>query len=447
MMEIMIYIIMLIFHIFLNHNNFKMYFIFLNLLLLIPFFMISINFNYSWMLLYSWFGLDMFSFSLILLSILIVSLMFMVSLNVKNKSFFCFNLLILLMFLILSFYSMNYFIFYIFFEMSLVPTFILIMGWGYQPERLNASMFMLLYTLFSSLPLMILIFYIFYISNSLSYLILLNKTFELNNLNQMIIYFFMFFSFFVKLPLFMFHMWLPKAHVEAPVSGSMILAGIMLKLGGYGIIRFMYLIMSNCFKFNYFFLLLSLLGMMILSCLCLRQYDLKVLVAYSSVVHMGMMLMGLMSLTIFGLMGSLLMMIGHGLCSSALFFMVNLMYERSHSRNLLINKGMIMFLPSLMMFWFMFCVCNMSSPPSLNLLSELLISNILLNWSINILLILIVTMFLSCIYSLYLFSYCSHGMNNNLMNKIYEIKINDYLILIIHYIPLNLLFLKMDLFM
>nr|YP_009519799.1 NADH dehydrogenase subunit 4 [Trichogramma japonicum]AOM68232.1 NADH dehydrogenase subunit 4 [Trichogramma japonicum] len=447
MMNYIFFIIMLIFHIIFNHNILKMYMIYLNLIIIVLLFMSSINFNYSWMMLYKWFGLDMISFSLILLSILIISLMYMVSLNVKNKDFFSLNLLFLLLFLILSFYSMNYFIFYIFFEMSLIPTFILIMGWGYQPERLNASMFMMLYTLFSSLPLMILIFYLFYEFNSMNYLILMNLSLKFDMFNSFLLYFFMFFSFFVKLPIFMFHMWLPKAHVEAPVSGSMILAGIMLKLGGYGLIRFMFLIMNYCLKFNFLFLLLSLLGMFILSILCLRQFDLKVLVAYSSVVHMGMMLMGLMSLSLFGLMGSLLMMIGHGLCSSALFFMVNLMYERTHSRNLLINKGMISLLPSLMMFWFMFCVCNMSSPPSLNLLSELLISNVLLNWSLNILLFLIVSMFLSCIYSLYLFSYCSHGLINNLLNKIYEVKMLDYLILLVHYIPLNLLFLKMDLFM
>ena len=127
----------------------------------------------------------------------------------------------------------------------------------------------------------------------------------------------------------------------------MILAGVLLKLGGYGIYRSIIIILKRRIKINYYFISVSLLGIIYLRLVCLRQVDIKMLVAYSSVVHMAIILIGIITITIWGSLRGLLIIIGHGLCSSAIFVLVNYFYERSHSRNLLINKGLFFILPSI----------------------------------------------------------------------------------------------------
>nr|YP_010480543.1 NADH dehydrogenase subunit 4 [Nasonia giraulti]ACH81760.1 NADH dehydrogenase subunit 4 [Nasonia giraulti]UVN15271.1 NADH dehydrogenase subunit 4 [Nasonia giraulti] len=445
MMKVLFFVIMLNFNIFINNSKILLKLLVMLLMLITLGFTYSINFNENWMNLYSWLGMDLLGYMLTLLSLWIIMLMFMVSFKFNNNKMFSMILLLLLLSLMFSFMSINYFMFYLYFEISLFPTFLLIMGWGYQPERINASMFMMLYTMFASLPLMIIMFYLLNYFNSLNYLIILNNIIEFNYLKG-IMYLYMIFAFLVKLPLFMLHMWLPKAHVEAPICGSMILAGVMLKLGGYGIIRSMMMMLNYSKNFNYMIMIISLFGMMMLSLVCLRQYDMKMLVAYSSVVHMGMMLLGVSSMTNWGVVGGYLMMMAHGLCSSALFVLVNLFYSCSKSRNMFINKGMLNLLPTISMWWFLFCICNMSSPVSLNLLSEIMIINIMLSWSINMILLLMISMYLSSMYSLYLFSYSQHGKYNSLTNKMSINNISEYLLLLLHWIPLNLIIMKIELF-
>nr|ANH79474.1 NADH dehydrogenase subunit 4 [Eurytoma sp. TJS-2016] len=445
MMKLFIYLILLNFLLmileikFLTFILFNMIF-FMNLILIF-----SINYGFYWMLVYSWMGLDLMSMMLLILSLWIISLIFLTSNNFKNLKFYSFNMMMLLIFLILSFLSMNFFLFYLFFEISLIPTFILIMGWGYQAERLNASMYMLLYTLFASLPLLILLFYIYNYLNSLNYMILLNQNLNFK-LNDFILFFYLIFAFLVKLPMFMFHLWLPKAHLEAPVTGSMILAAVLLKLGGYGCMRSLMFMLNLVKKFNYLFSGICIFGMIYLSLLSMRCNDFKLIVAYSSIVHMSMMLLGLISMSGTGWLGSFLMMIGHGFCSSALFLIVNFFYLKTKSRNLLLNKGLIIFFPSLILWWFLFCICNMAAPVSLNLVSEILILMSMFNWSVNLLMFLGLGMYMSAMYSLYLFTYSSHGNTNNLLKKLSFNSTNEFLNLSIHWIPLNLMILKMNFF-
>lgn len=437
--------LLIIFFILFSKNLFLLMYIFFIMLsfLVFCFFFFS-NYSLFWVRVNSWIGWDKYRIILVFLSLFIVIFIFILSFNVKDKNYFGFILMLLLIFLVFRFSSINYFIFYLFFEISIVPTFLLILGWGYQPERLRAGIFIFLYTIFASLPLLVLLFSIDYIFNSLRFLV----TFFLSvqRFGEFIVYFYIFFAFFVKLPLFIFHIWLPKAHVEAPVVGSMILAGVILKLGGYGLIRFILLILDLCKIFNFIFFRMCLFSITFLRIVCLRQLDIKVLVAYSSVVHMGVIILGLIRIKFLGYFGGFFLIIGHGICSSGLFIIVNFIYERVKSRLILLRKGLLYLLPTFCIFFFIFCVGNIASPPTLNLLRELLIINILLDWSINILFILIIGIYLRACYSLYLFSFRVHGYFINSLSKIFYNFLNNYILIILHLVSLNFLFLKMDLF-
>nr|YP_010580098.1 NADH dehydrogenase subunit 4 [Chironomus annularius]UZS77150.1 NADH dehydrogenase subunit 4 [Chironomus annularius] len=390
------------------------------------------------------FGMDILSFGLILLSFWICALMIMSSSGVYfsklNFNYFLFNIIFLLFMLLLTFSCMNLFLFYVFFESSLIPTLFLILGWGYQPERLQAGLYLLFYTLFASLPLLMVLFYIMNNFYSLNFLFM--KEFNIENF---LLYLFLVFAFLVKMPMFLVHLWLPKAHVEAPVSGSMILAGVLLKLGGYGLIRIFSVIINISMKLNIFWIVLSLVGGFLVSLICLRQIDLKSLVAYSSVAHMSLVIGGLMVLLSWGWGFSYSLMIAHGLCSSGLFYLVNLTYERLGSRSLLINKGMLSFMPSVAMWWFLLCSSNMAAPPSLNLMGEIGLINSVLGWSQISMFLLMLVSFFSAAYTLYLYSYSQHGKFNN-GNYSFSFALNrEYLVLMLHWLPVNLLFLKSEL--
>nr|QNP09988.1 NADH dehydrogenase subunit 4 [Ochthebius sp. IBE<ESP> AN292] len=423
----------------------KNYFWLNQFMYLIMMFLLILNFsfNYLWMNLSYWFGYDLLSYMMIILTVWICSLMIMASEKLYKLNYyynmFLFLLLILMFSLICTFSTINLFIFYLFFEFSLIPTLILIIGWGYQPERIQAGVYLLFYTMFASLPMMISIFYYYQNFNSLDYYFFID-------MNYLYLYFSMNFVFLVKMPMYFVHLWLPKAHVEAPVSGSMILAGIMLKLGGYGLMRLMKMFMLVGQNLNILFVVISMIGGMIISLMCIRQTDIKSLIAYSSVAHMGLVLSGVMTLNYWGMSGAFLMMIAHGLCSSGLFCLANISYERINSRNLYLNKGLINLMPSLSLWWFMFSACNMSAPPSLNLLGEIMLINSVLMWSMYNMISLMFILFFSAVYSLYLYSYSQHGKLNISVYSFSNGYIREFLLLMLHWLPLNLLILKSEYF-
>nr|URX52658.1 NADH dehydrogenase subunit 4 [Kalotermes hilli] len=391
------------------------------------------------------FGCDYISYGLVLLSFWICVLMVMASESVLRSGYypglFLVVIILLMIMLFSAFSSVNLFSFYLFFEGSLIPTLFLILGWGYQPERLQAGIYLLFYTLFASLPMLVGIFYVYDILFSTCFFLFSGSLFFSG-----FFYLCMVFAFLVSVPMFLVHLWLPSAHVEAPVSGSMILAGVLLKLGGYGLLR-VFPLLVNFFGLGFIWISVSLIGGFVVSLTCMRQVDLKSLIAYSSVAHMGIAVGGIMTLSSWGVCGSFVLMIAHGLCSSGLFCLANISYERLGSRSLLISRGLLNLMPSMSFWWFMLSACNMAAPPSINLLGEISLINSLISWSWLSMTFLVLISFFSAAYTLYLFSCSQHGLY---YSGVYSCSLGysrEFLLLFLHWFPLNLFIVSSDVVM
>nr|YP_009353578.1 NADH dehydrogenase subunit 4 [Ellobium chinense]AQX92065.1 NADH dehydrogenase subunit 4 [Ellobium chinense] len=335
--------------------------------------------------------------------------------------------------LVAVFASPNLIFFYIFFEASLIPTLILIIGWGYQPERLQAGTYLMLYTVTASLPLLALLVWRVWDASTSSMPVLLQTGLSTHGALAVIAYG----AFLVKLPMYSFHLWLPKAHVEAPLAGSMILAGILLKLGGYGLMQ-----MNKCFWLGgvglaiFCLVALSMWGALLATLMCLRQVDMKALVAYSSVGHMGIVAAGIMLERSWGLMSATITMLAHGLSSSAMFCLAYFTYEKVHTRSLPYLGGFLVAYPALSLFWFVFCCVNMAAPPTLNLLGELTIVPSLWSAQASLVLTMGLMVFFSAAYNMYLYTSINHGSLSSYCTSSQPLRSFEMAALVLHLAPL-----------
>ena len=306
------------------------------------------------------FRLDIFSLVFINLTNILMIICLWSSYESNNgikyrRETFRFLLIILQIIVILCFCVGDLLNFYILFEITLIPMLLIIGGWGLRQRKIHAVFLFVLYTFIGSIFFLIAIILLINQKGHLdiNFLSLFSVSVLSISISDRLIWIFIFIALCVKIPLFPFHLWLPEAHVEAPTIGSMLLAGILLKLGTYGIIRFLFPLYP--YGLQYFYPIISLfciIAIIYISFTALCQIDLKKIVAYSSIAHMSYVILGMCSFSKLSIIGSIYLMLAHGFASAGLFYIIGCLYSRYHTRIIFYYGGLITTMPIFSVFFF-----------------------------------------------------------------------------------------------
>ena len=393
------------------------------------------NLNYS-------FGLDGISLLFFVLSSFLIFLCIIFIQNEKYLKEYLISIFFIHLILLIIFSILDLFLFYVFFEALLIPMYLLIGLWGSRERKIRAAYLLFFYTVCGSLLFFISIIYIYSVTGTFNYEFLLYHNFSY--IEQLFLWFGFFISFASKIPMFPFHIWLPEAHVEAPTVGSVLLAGILLKLGVYGFLRYSLVLFPDASIFYIpFVYTLSIIGIIFASLNAIRQTDLKRIIAYSSIAHMNLIVLGLFSFNSIGLEGAILQSISHGFVSGALFFLVGVLYDRYHTRLLFYYGGFVHMMPIYSSFFLFFTMANIALPGTSSFIGEFTLLLGIFKNNVFTCIISATSVVLSGAYSLWLYNRICFG--NLKINYTLKYKdLNKYETLI--FIPLFVLVLFIGIF-